>query len=84
MLNKVEAETKIKKIVSEHLNIAIEDIALDKTFVKDLGADSLDAMELVMVLEEHFNIEIPDNDAEKIINVQAVIDYLVENKIIAA
>jgi len=83
MLNRIETEEKIKKIISEQLDIDINDVSLDKTFIKDLGADSLDAVELVMVLEEHLNIEIPDEDAEKIINGQAVIDYLIENKIVS-
>lgn len=71
-------EERVKKIVAEQLGIK-EDIANDASFVDDLGADSLDTVELVMALEEEFECEIPDDEAEKITTVQQAIDYIVKN-----
>lgn len=68
-------EERVKKIVAEQLGVK-EDIANDASFVDDLGADSLDTVELVMALEEEFECEIPDDDAEKITTVQQAIDYV--------
>jgi acyl carrier protein len=68
-------EERVKKIVAEQLGVK-EDIAIDASFVDDLGADSLDTVELVMALEEEFDCEIPDDEAEKITTVQQAIDYL--------
>ncbi|ASF47658.1 acyl carrier protein [Methylovulum psychrotolerans] len=68
-------EERVKKIVSEQLGLKGE-IATDASFVDDLGADSLDTVELVMALEEEFECEIPDEDAEKITTVQQAIDYV--------
>jgi len=68
-------EERVKKIVAEQLGVK-EDIANDASFVDDLGADSLDTVELVMALEEEFECEIPDEDAEKITTVQQAIDYV--------
>ncbi|MEK7306208.1 MAG: acyl carrier protein, partial [Nitrospirota bacterium] len=62
---KTTIEERVKKIVSEQLGIEDEDIAAESSFVEDLGADSLDTVELVMAFEEEFKIEIPDEDAEK-------------------
>jgi len=73
-----EIEAKITKIVSEQLNVEESEIALDSSFVDDLGADSLDTVELVMAFEEEFGIEIPDDDAEKIQSVQNAVDYIAE------
>lgn len=70
----------VKKITAEQLGVKIEEISNDSSFVEDLGADSLDTVELVMALEEKFNIEIPDEEAEKITTVQSAIDYIKMNK----
>jgi acyl carrier protein len=69
-------EARVKKIVAEQLGVAEADIKNDSSFVDDLGADSLDNVELVMALEEEFECEIPDEEAEKITNVQQAIDYV--------
>ncbi|MBE0435818.1 MAG: acyl carrier protein [Methylomicrobium sp.] len=71
-------EERVKKIVAEQLGVK-EDIANDASFVDDLGADSLDTVELVMALEEEFECEIPDDEAEKITTVQQAIDYVDKN-----
>jgi acyl carrier protein len=71
-------EDRVKKIIVEQLGVDEEDVTADATFVDDLGADSLDTVELVMAFEEEFSIEIPDEDAEKILTVQNVIDYIKE------
>ncbi|WP_236181065.1 MULTISPECIES: acyl carrier protein [Pseudomonas] len=68
-------EQRVKKIVAENLGVKLEDIAPQNKFVEDLGADSLDTVELVMALEEEFEMEIPDEEAEKITTVQQAIDY---------
>ena len=67
---------KVKQIIREQLGVENDEITPTASFVDDLGADSLDTVELVMALEEAFNIEIPDNDAEKMKTVQDVIDYI--------
>ena len=71
-------EERVKKIVAEQLGVK-EDISNDASFVDDLGADSLDTVELVMALEEEFECEIPDDDAEKITTVQQAVDYVNPN-----
>ena len=71
-------EERVKKIIVEQLGVKEEEVKNEASFVDDLGADSLDTVELVMSLEEEFDIEIPDEEAEKITTVQAAIDY-VEN-----
>ncbi|HNI38340.1 MAG TPA: acyl carrier protein [Pseudomonadales bacterium] len=68
-------EERVKKIVAEQLGVKEEDVKNEASFVEDLGADSLDTVELVMALEEEFDIEIPDDQAEKITTVQLAIDY---------
>lgn len=78
MVLKTTIEARVKKIVSEQLGIEEEDITPESSFVEDLGADSLDTVELVMAFEEEFKIEIPDEDAEKILSVQNAIDYIKE------
>ncbi|HLF87081.1 MAG TPA: acyl carrier protein [Nitrospiria bacterium] len=75
---KTTIEERVKKIVSEQLGIEDEDITTESSFVEDLGADSLDTVELVMAFEEEFKIEIPDEDAEKILSVKNAIDYIKE------
>jgi acyl carrier protein len=69
-------EQRVKKIVAEQLGVNESDIKNESTFVDDLGADSLDTVELVMALEEEFECEIPDEEAEKITSVQQAIDYI--------
>ena len=70
----------MKKIIVEQLGVKEEDVKPEASFVEDLGADSLDTVELVMALEEEFDIEIPDEEAEKITTVQSAIDYVQNNK----
>ena len=72
-------EERVKKIVIEQLGSGEDEITNESSFIDDLGADSLDTVELVMALEEEFDIEIPDDDAEKIATVQAAIDYVSAN-----
>ena len=72
-------EQRVKKIVAEQLGVNEADIMNESNFVDDLGADSLDTVELVMALEEEFECEIPDEDAEKITTVQQAIDYVNAN-----
>ncbi|MDK9725155.1 MAG: acyl carrier protein [Sterolibacteriaceae bacterium MAG5] len=72
-------EQRVKKIVAEQLGVNEADIKTESSFVDDLGADSLDTVELVMALEEEFECEIPDEEAEKITNVQQAIDYINNN-----
>jgi acyl carrier protein len=69
-------EERVKKIVIEQLGVKEEQVTPQASFVDDLGADSLDTVELVMALEEEFECEIPDEDAEKISTVQQAIDYI--------
>ena len=69
-------EQQVKAIVAEQLGVKQEQVTNDASFVDDLGADSLDTVELVMAFEEAFEIEIPDEDAEKIRTVQDAIDYI--------
>ena len=71
-----------KKIIVEQLGVKEEDVKPEASFVEDLGADSLDTVELVMALEEEFDIEIPDEEAEKITTVQSAIDYVQNNQLI--
>ena len=69
-------EQRVKKIVAEQLGVNEADVKNESSFVNDLGADSLDTVELVMALEEEFETEIPDEDAEKITTVQQACDYI--------
>ena len=72
----MSVENKVKKIIVDQLGVSEEEVNLKASFVEDLGADSLDTVEMVMAFEEEFNIEIPDEDAEKIKTVQDAIDYI--------
>ncbi len=74
-----EVFDRIVKVVSEELAISEEEITEDASFIDDLGADSLDVVELIMALEEEFDIEIPDEDAEEIATVSDAVDYIEEN-----
>ena len=69
-------ETRVKKIVSDQLGVEIDSITNEKSFIDDLGADSLDTVELVMALEDEFELEIDDTEAENITTVQRAIDYI--------
>jgi acyl carrier protein len=69
-------EERVKKIVVEQLGVKEEEVQTSSSFVDDLGADSRDTVELVMALEEEFETEIPDEDAEKITTVQQAVDYI--------
>ena len=71
---------KVKEVIIDKLGIEDSKIKSKSSFVDDLGADSLDTVELIMQLEEEFGIEIPDEDAEKITTVQAAVDYIEQNK----
>ena len=74
-----DISSKVKKIVADHLGIDEAKVQDDSSFIDDLGADSLDTVELVMALDEEFDTEIPDDDAEKITTVQQAIDYINKN-----
>ncbi len=73
-------EERVKKIIIEQLGVSEDEVAEDASFVDDLGADSLDTVELVMALEEEFECEIPDEDAENITTVKQAIAYVNKNK----
>ncbi len=75
-----EIEQKVIDIVAEQMGVDKAEITRDTSFINDLNADSLDTVELVMALEEEFEIEIPDEDAEKITTVQQAIDYISERR----
>ena len=72
----MEIEEKVKNVIIEQLGVSADEVVPKASFVDDLGADSLDLVELVMVLEEEFSKEIPDEDAEKIQTVQDAINYI--------
>ena len=74
-----DIDERVKKIVAEQLGVKVEEVISAASFVEDLGADSLDTVELVMALEEEFETEIPDEEAEKITTVQLAIDYINQN-----
>ncbi|MBN1129576.1 MAG: acyl carrier protein [Chitinispirillaceae bacterium] len=71
-----EMETKVKQIIAEKLGVSEDKITPQAAFVEDLGADSLDQVELIMAFEDGFDIEIPDEDAEKLRTVKDALDYL--------
>ena len=75
-----EVETKVRDIISEQLGVAVDEVTPEASFIEDLGADSLDIVELVMALEEEYGIEISDEDAEKIRTVKDVIGYIEAHK----
>jgi acyl carrier protein len=74
-----DIEQRVKKIIAEQLGVALEDVKNELSLIGDLGADSLDTVELVMALEDEFKLEIPDTESEKITTVQSAIDYAVEH-----
>ena len=71
-----DIEGKIRNIICEQLDVAEDDVVLTASFVDDLGADSLDQVELIMAMEEEFDVSIPDEDAEKIVTVKDAVDYV--------
>ena len=75
-----DIEQRVKKIVAEQLGVDEATVKIESSFVNDLGADSLDTVELVMALEEEFECEIPDEEAEKITTVQQAVDYINAHK----
>ena len=78
-MNTEEVFEKVKGIIVEQLGVAEASVTMEASFIDDLGADSLVILELVMALEEEFDIEIPDADAEKVTTVGDVVDYIKEN-----
>ena len=78
-MNTEEVFEKVKAIIVEQLGVVESSVDMEASFIDDLGADSLDIVELVMALEEEFDIEIPDTDAEKVVTVGDVVDYIKEN-----
>ncbi|ARV59463.1 acyl carrier protein [Nostocales cyanobacterium HT-58-2] len=82
-MSQAEIFEKVKKIVADQLSVDAETITPQSNFANDLGADSLDTVELVMALEEEFDVEIPDEAAEKITTVQEAVDYI-NNKVAAS
>ena len=78
-MSQVEIFEKVKSIIIEQLGVTEASVTMEASFIDDLGADSLDIVELIMALEEEFDIEIPDADAEKVVTVGDVVDYIKEN-----
>lgn len=78
-MNQEEIFDKVREIIIEQLGVTESAITTEASFIDDLGADSLDIVELIMALEEEFDLEIPDNDAEKIVTVGDVVEYIKDN-----
>ena len=78
-MNTEEVFEKVKAIIVSQLGVADTAVTMEASFIDDLGADSLDIVELVMALEEEFDLEIPDSDAEKVVTVGDVVEYIKEN-----
>ena len=74
-----EVFEKVKNVIIEQLGVAENNITMEASFIDDLGADSLDIVELIMALEEEFDLEIPDSDAEKVVTVGDVVEYIKDN-----
>ena len=79
LVNSEDIFEKVKEIIIEQLGVSETSITTEASFIDDLGADSLDIVELIMALEEEFDIEIPDEDAEKVVTVGDVVDYIKDN-----
>jgi len=80
MASKEQIFEKVKAIIVDQLGVEEEEVTMEASFIEDLGADSLDIVELIMALEEEFEIEVPDEDAEKLLTVTAAVDYIKERK----
>ena len=78
-MNTEEVFEKVKTIIVDQLGVSESSVTMEASFIDDLGADSLDIVELVMALEEEFDMEIPDTDAEKVVTVSDVVDYIKEH-----
>ena len=78
-MNTEEIFEKVKNIIVEQLGVTEGSVKMEASFIDDLGADSLDIVELVMALEEEFDMEIPDSDAEKVVTVSDVVEYIKDN-----
>ena len=78
-MNAEEIFDKVREIIIEQLGVQEDAVTLEASFIDDLGADSLDIVELIMALEEEFDLEIPDSDAEKVVTVNDVVEYIKEN-----
>ena len=78
-MSQEEIFEKVKSIILEQLGVTESSVTMEASFIDDLGADSLDIVELIMALEEEFDIEIPDADAEKVVTVGDVVEYIKEN-----
>lgn len=76
MSNKENIFEKVKAIIVDQLGVEAEEVTLESSFIEDLGADSLDIVELIMALEEEFEIEVPDEDAEKLTTVGGAVEYI--------
>ena len=79
-MNRLELENKIVKLVADLVSVSVEDVKMDSSFVNDLSFDSLDGVELIMTVEDEFNIDITDREAENIMTVGSLVDH-VENKL---
>ena len=77
-MTKEEVLTKVKEVVAEKLNVGEDQVTADAKFVEDLGADSLDQVELIMALEDEFELKIPEEEAEKLTTVGVAVDYIIE------
>ncbi len=75
-----DLQKRVSEIVAEQLGVDISEVTIDASFIDDLGADSLDTVELVMALEEEFGVEIPDEDAEKITTVKEALEYIQQHQ----
>ena len=78
-MNQEEIFEKVKSIIIDQLGVTEGSVTLEASFIDDLGADSLDIVELIMAIEEEFDLEIPDSDAEKVVTVNDVVDYIKDN-----
>lgn len=76
MAGKEDIVERVKRLIAENLGVSLDEVRADAAFIDDLGADSLDIVELVMAIEKEFDVEIPDEDAEEISTVQDAIDYI--------